>query len=763
MNTHAGVAPERRGSAVKTAVGIWTAATALCVPFLVAVPAASAAVPAFPDNLVVFPDRDFITVEGYQDRIGQTATIEVTRPGVGVIGSAQSEIAEGDVAFEINHPGGVCWGAGTDLKVTPDIQHGDEVSIKFDGQSVGDTKVLGVYVTGTPVLDGNRVTIKGHIDAGLNPAQIEQRIVEPALKDTSVGRRDARAVPGGTGDDGYTSSLVVDGTNWTATYVFDQPEAARIAANAGAGVRAMSWQVADVDDNRQGLTIAEYGEVGGAGMGGCPTGPHESGPVAPTDVTAAKTEGSVKLTWTPAKAVPGTPAITGYRVHAVAQTAIDGEKAEIGKRIDNVAAKGTTISGLDPDAEYDISIVSLSSAGETFPAATATPVVDGAAPNVSASLATGSFRTAQQLALSSTENGAEIYYTIDESDVVESGGLPSQTADLYTAPIDIAETTTVNFVAIDPSGNRSAQGSVKLTITNDPLPAKPAAPSAVASKGSATVTWTAPDAGGSALSITGYSVQAYQNGAKVGAAKTAAGGVTTLEYGGLTGDTDYQFTVSAANENGPGEESDKSAAVMVLGPVVANAGPDQTINRQATATVIQLDGSRSTRTGATYKWTQKSGDTLAFNRDDVLNPRISLPVFDAAKGHTNNPLVFTLTVTAGGTVVTDEVRLTPVPDRVTATASWKSRDFRIQGTGSVVGATITIRRAGPTGPVVGRVPVTAAVAPETGGVWTLRLRDNNAGTTNPGTLWIQSNVGSALTTPVTARSRPRRFREWPPC
>ena len=81
---------------------------------------ASAAVPSFPDNLVVFPDRDFITIEDYQDRVGQTATVEVSRAGK-VIGSAKSEVAAGDVAFEINHPGGVCWGNGTDLNVTPDI------------------------------------------------------------------------------------------------------------------------------------------------------------------------------------------------------------------------------------------------------------------------------------------------------------------------------------------------------------------------------------------------------------------------------------------------------------------------------------------------------------------------------------------------------------------------------------------------------------------------------------------------------------------
>ena len=66
---------------------------------------AAAAVPTFPDNLVVFPDRDFVTIEGYQDHVGQTATVEVLRGGQ-VVGSAQGVVEAGDVAFEVNHPEG---------------------------------------------------------------------------------------------------------------------------------------------------------------------------------------------------------------------------------------------------------------------------------------------------------------------------------------------------------------------------------------------------------------------------------------------------------------------------------------------------------------------------------------------------------------------------------------------------------------------------------------------------------------------------------
>src|SRR6185436_21093101 len=99
---------------------------------------ASAAPPNFPDNIVVFPDRDFVTVEGFQNHVNETALLEVVR-GDRVIGSAKAVVAEGDVAFEVNHPGGYCWGAGTDLAVTPDILPGDVVSIKFGQLNAGDT------------------------------------------------------------------------------------------------------------------------------------------------------------------------------------------------------------------------------------------------------------------------------------------------------------------------------------------------------------------------------------------------------------------------------------------------------------------------------------------------------------------------------------------------------------------------------------------------------------------------------------------------
>ncbi|WP_207454415.1 fibronectin type III domain-containing protein [Herbiconiux sp. SYSU D00978] len=717
---------------------------------MVGIPGASAAVPSFPDNLVVFPERDFITVEGYQQHVGKTALIEVNRPGVGVVGSAESVVAAGDPAFEINHPGGVCWGAGTGLNVTPDIQTGDVVTIKFGGENAGDTRVQDARVNATPTQNGTTVVVTGHIGDGVNPEQVEQRIVEPAFKDTGVGRRDVRAVPGPlTPDEGYSSSLEINEADNTfkATYVFDEQAAADIAANAGSGVRMMSWEVQDADANRQGLTIREYGEVGGPGMGGCPAGPHDSGPVGPTGAVATKVGNDLKLAWTPAKAIPGTPAIEGYRVHAVEAPSANGERVEVGKRIDNPAATGTTISGLDFSKQYTVQIVSVSDSGETFPAVNVPlEAADTTKPTVSANTTETTFKTPTEITLTASEPGADIYYTTDGTPVFSSADVMTENVIHYTGPITIDKSMTLTFAAIDLAGNRSAQTVVEYIVTNDPVPAAPTfTGTPEVATGSVKLAWNAPDAGGAGLTVDEYSVQAFKDGVATGSPVTST--TTSATVTGLQGDTSYQFTVKARNVNGYGAESAKTDPIFVPGDIVAKAGPDQTVNRATTATTVTLDGTGSTTANATYKWEQvlkntTDPDKVTLNGADTLKPTFSLPLYKYPM--TNDPLTFRLTVTVGDVVRTDEVKVTPVPDRITVVrAQWKARDFRIEGTSTTVGGTVTIHAGGPTGPVIGTATVTAAAAPETGGVWNVRLRNNAAGN-NPGTIWVESTVGGTV-------------------
>ena len=291
---------------VIAALGITTMGTAGAI-------VASAAVPEFPNNLVVFPNRDFVTIEGYDQYAGQTATVEVTRNNK-VVGAAKGVVSGGEVAFEINHPGGVCWGAGASsaLQVTPDIKAGDEVSIKI-GDQVDDDTIVQDAVAGTGVADGTKVTVSGHVADGVTAAQMEQRIVNPDLTDTVIGRRDVRAVfgPVVTSDRGpYDSGLSVDrdADTYTATYDFPTADIASQVAGGG-GERIMAWQTEDGDGNRQGLTIAESGEPGGPGMGGCPAGPTDQGAPKPGEAFAVRSadKKSIAVNWTPAEAAPGPP------------------------------------------------------------------------------------------------------------------------------------------------------------------------------------------------------------------------------------------------------------------------------------------------------------------------------------------------------------------------------------------------------------------------------------------------------------------------
>ncbi|HEY0693488.1 MAG TPA: fibronectin type III domain-containing protein [Kribbella sp.] len=570
MSVFAPGAIGRRGRLVTA--GVVVAGTVLIGPLAPMV--AQAAVPAFPDNITVFPDRDFVSIDGFAEHAGQQITIEVRRPGAGLVGSAigttasAASIAAGNPAIEVNHPGGICWGAGGGLQVTPDIRAGDVISLKFGGLVVADTTTLDAAVTGGTLTSPTTLVVEGRIGPAVDPAFIEQRIVEPALRNTDVGRRDARAVPGGmvvAPKGGYSSGLQVGGGTFTATYEFLKAETAAIAA--GGQFRAMSWQDQDANGNRQGVTIAEFGELGGPGMGGCPAGPLQQGPASPTNVTAVGTGNSTDITWTPAVATPGSAPILGYTVRAVDQFSSQGAQAEVGRRLSNPDASSATLP--TTLAGKRVEVRAFSESGESWPPALPgnTPSGDVTRPTVQAAPAGGLYTTDVSVALSANEAGSEIYYTLDGSDPLEAG-TAGPAATLATGPIAISSSSgpvTLRYVAFDPAGNASLTKLERYTFGAVQVPGAPQSVTAQPANGMANVRWSAPlDAGTSP--ITGYQVTATPTtGTPI--VLTAGPSATTVQVNGLVNGTAYGVTVVAVSAAGSSNPS-STVTVTPVAPAI---------------------------------------------------------------------------------------------------------------------------------------------------------------------------------------------------
>src|SRR5437867_1756540 len=225
-------------------------AAALAAPAASPAAAAISAPPAAGHNITVFPDRDFVHVDGYAP--GQALTIRVVRNGT-VVGTASGS-ADAAGVLEVNHPGGVCWDT-----LTPDILPGDVVQALTDAAvPAGDaTTTADVAVTAGPALDApGHVVVHGiardATGAPLPIGQVEQRMVNAA---------------------GFNAPLAQ-----TAITTLSRPLVN--AANAG-----------------QDLTVQGIAQGGAAGVTGVSVSVPESAGSAPVAATLSPPGAAGQMTW----------------------------------------------------------------------------------------------------------------------------------------------------------------------------------------------------------------------------------------------------------------------------------------------------------------------------------------------------------------------------------------------------------------------------------------------------------------------------------
>lgn len=517
-----------------------------CISYVV-----SQNLPIAPDNIVCFPERDFCSFDGFLTYVGKHLTVEVVRNG-DITGSAIGTVSGNAVAFEINHPGALCWGDGTSLKVTPDLLKGDEVVVRSGALIVAKSVIQDGYIIDSNVENGNQLIVNGYLSSAVPATNIEFRIVNPLLKDTTIGRQDVRATVGPVVVlDGYSSSITVAGTSFKVIITFTDLNALEIVSDMS-GQSLSMWQFTDPAGNRQGMTISERGEVGGPWSTLCPPSAHFANCVPPTGLTVSETF----VNWVPVANIPGAPAITGYFVNVMKQATLP---TEVFGYI--TPSSQTTIDfKLTPLISGDIvevRTIQNTRLSEPIRITYGQVVVQ---PTISITPTVNPLTDVVTSQVEISSNTNQVAYTLDGTPVITNGKLSANVL-LYSGPISITKRVTLNAVSYDHNGLFSEVITGTFTPIVQVVEPKPVTTfNVIAENGYLKASWDKP----ADDTITGFIVRIYE-GTQVISERSVIDLVLIIRD--LVPGKLYKFSILSVNIHGNSQESPLTLAIMFPTPV----------------------------------------------------------------------------------------------------------------------------------------------------------------------------------------------------
>jgi N,N-dimethylformamidase beta subunit-like, C-terminal/Domain of unknown function (DUF4082)/Fibronectin type III domain/Bacterial Ig domain len=318
-------------------------------------------------------------------------------------------------------------------------------------------------------------------------------------------------------------------------------------------------------------------------------------PGAPTGVSATAGNGSASVSWTAPS--NGGSAITSYTV-----TPFIGSAAQTPVTVSgSPPATSTTVTGLTNGTTYTFTVSATNAIG-TGPASAPSNAVTPTAPTAPGAptgvTATAGDSTATVSWTAPSNGGSAITsYTVTpfigsaaQTPVTVTGNPPATSTTVTGLTDGTTYTFTVSATNAIGTGPASAPSNA-VTPTGPTAPGAPTGVTATAGDSTATVSWTAPNNGGSA--ITSYTVTGYV-GSTPQAQVTVTGSppATSTTVTGLTNGTTYTFTVSATNAIGTGPASAASNPVTpaAAGPITV----DKTVFVDGSGTMTSPSLSTST-------------------------------------------------------------------------------------------------------------------------------------------------------------------------
>jgi hypothetical protein len=403
-----------------------------------------------------------------------------------------------------------------------------------------------------------------------------------------------------------------------------------------------------------------------------------SAPDAPTAVIAVVVGEGVAVTWS-RPASDGGASLESYTVVASPGDVTLAVSAN---------ETGAALSGLADGTQYTFTVYATSSYGRSAASApsnrirtsgdTATPEPPeetGVLPvptNVAAIAGNGEATITWEAP--EPADGVEIlFYTVTASpgDGSATVGVSNTTATVTGLDNGTEYTFTVSVL----NGEQSEPSNPVTPTADTTVPGQPTSVTAVAGDGQATVSWTAPDDGGS--SIIGYTVTASPDGAT----SIVSDSLRSASVTGLTNGTEYTFTVTATNDVGEGEASAPSDPVT---PNIAVTVPAQPLISFVVAGDAQVS--------VTWSTPASDGGSVILSYTVVTSPGGATVTVDASQltatvtGLTNGtPYTFIVAATNGigesadstpsvaatpGTVPTEPTNVVAVAGDGQATVSW---------------------------------------------------------------------------------------------
>ncbi len=240
-----------------------------------------------------------------------------------------------------------------------------------------------------------------------------------------------------------------------------------------------------------------------------------------------------------------------------------------------------------------------------------------------------------------THQGNMAQHFVPLSFTVNSGSLTVQTP----ANSSLAPYGNYMLFIVSNKGVPSIAAPLNLSATQE-APAAPTGVTATASKGSATVTWTAPSPGSSP--ITSYTVTPYiGTSAQTPTVVNGAPPATNATITGLTNGTTYTFKVSATNAVGTGPQSSASNAVTPSAPTAPGAPTGVTATPgNASATVTWSTPAEDGSPITSYTVTPYIGSSAQPATKVTGTP----PADSATISGLTNGVTYTFTVTAANEV-----------------------------------------------------------------------------------------------------------------